>query len=79
MPKFIKVLPQSQGFLDSPLSVLLAPPGQEVGEDVVGVGVPGTSQEGGLDNLLEPLRKSPEEFQLFEDMQGTIQPVIIPL
>ena len=79
MPNFISVLPQRQGFLDSPLSVLLAPPGQEVGEDVVGVGVPGTPQEGGLDNILESLRKSPEEFQLFEDVQRTIQPVIVPL
>ena len=79
MQNFISVLPQSQGFLDSPLSVLLAPSGQEVGEDVVGVGVPGTPDKGGLDNLLEPLRKSPEEFQLFEDVQGTVQPVIVPL
>ena len=79
MPKFISVLPQSQGFLDSPLSVLLAPSGQEVGEDVVGVSMPGAPQEGRLDNLLEPLRKSPEEFQLLHDMQWTIQPVIVPL
>ena len=79
MTNFISILPQRQGFLDSPLSVLLAPPGQEVGEDVVGVGVPGTPHEGGLDNLLEPLWKSLEEFQLFEDVQWTIQPVIIPL
>ena len=79
MPNFFSILPQRQGLLDSPLSVLLAPPGQEVGEDVVGVGVPGTPHKGGLDNLLEPLRKSPEQFQLFEDMQGTIQPVIVPL
>ena len=72
MQNFISVLPQSQGFLDSPLSVLLAPSGQEVGEDVVGVGVPGTPHEGGLDNLLDPLRQSPEEFQLLQNMKGTI-------
>ena len=50
-----------------------------MGEDVVGVSMPGAPQEGRLDNLLEPLRKSPEEFQLLHDMQWTIQPVIVPL
>ena len=50
-----------------------------MGEDVVGVGVPGTPHKGGLDNLLERLWQSPEEFQLLENMKRTIQPVIISL
>ena len=73
------VSPHRKGLLDGPLSVLLAPPGQEVGEDLVGVGVPGTPHEGGLHDLLELLGKFPEQLELLPDMERAVKPVIVSL
>ena len=58
------VLPQVECLRHCPLPVLLAPSGEEVGEDVVGVSVPGTPQKSRPDDLLEILRKVSEEFKL---------------
>ena len=71
------VLPQVECLPHGPLSVLLAPSGEEVGEDVVGVSVPGPPHKSRPDDLLEILGKVSVELELLEDVKWTIKPVII--
>ena len=73
------VLPQVECLPHCPLPVLLAPSGEEVGEDVVGVSMPGPPHKSRPDDLLEILGKVSEEFKLFENMEWTVKPVIISL
>ena len=73
------VLPQVECLPNCPLPVLLAPSGEEVGEDVVGVSMPGPPHKSRPDDLLEILGKVSEEFKLFENMEWTVKPVIISL
>ena len=73
------VSPHRKGLLNCPLPILLAPSGQEVGEDLVRVGMPGTPKKARLHDLLKLLRKLPEELELLHYMEGTIEPVIFSL
>ena len=73
------VLPQVECLPNCPLPVLLAPSGEEVGEDVVGVSMPGPPHKGWLDKFLELFGKSPEELELLEHVHWTVQPMIVPL
>ena len=59
------VLPQVKCLPHCPLSVLLAPSGEEVGENVVGVSVPGPPHKSRPDDLLEILGKVSVELELF--------------
>ena len=60
-------------------SILLVPPGEEVCEDVVGVGVPGAPFDPGLHELLENLGQLSEQLKLLQHMVRPVQPVIMPL
>ena len=62
VPGLLVASPQGKSLLDGKLSILLVPPGEEVCQDVVGVGMPGASEEVGLDHLLERLGQLPEQL-----------------
>ena len=50
-----------------------------MGEDVVGVSVPGPPHKSRPDDLLKILGKVSEQLELLENVQWTIKPVIISL
>ena len=79
VPSLLVSSPQGESLLDGKFSILLLPPGEEVGEDVVGVGVPGAPFDPGLHELLERLGQLSEQLKLLQHMVGPVQPVIMPL
>ena len=79
VPGLLVASPQGESLLDGKLSILLVPPGEEVCEDVVGVGVPGAPFDPGLHELLERLGQLSEQLKLLQHMVGPVQPVIMPL
>ena len=79
VPSLLVSSPQGESLLDGKFSILLLPPGEEVGEDVVGVGVPGAPFDPGLHELLENLGQLSEQLKLLQHMVRPVQPVIMPL